>query len=108
MDEELTYTNSITALSLQGAKTPIHFATDREAIAAALVTLGLEDVRRARVVRIADTLSLESLAVSDSCLAGLNGRAGVEFDGGPTEMAFDKAGNLMPLDRDCDQDYDPD
>jgi len=97
MDRELTYTNSITALSLQGAKAPIHFDTDREAIAAALITLGLEDIRRARVVRILDTLSLQTLSVSESCLAGLGGQPGLSLDGQPADMSFDEAGNLTQL-----------
>jgi len=69
MDRAVTVTNALTALSLQGAKVPIHFDTDREVLAAALGTLSLADVARAKVVRIADTLSVEWLQVSERCWA---------------------------------------
>ncbi|MHB9005754.1 MAG: nickel pincer cofactor-dependent isomerase, group 22, partial [Limisphaerales bacterium] len=59
MDRRVTVTNSLTALSLQGAKIPIYFDSDREALSAAIDTLALPDPTRARVVRIADTLSVE-------------------------------------------------
>jgi hypothetical protein len=65
MDARVTYLNSLTALSLNAAKIPIHFDTDAEAIGHALRSLCLSDTRPARVVRIADTLSLEIVEVSE-------------------------------------------
>jgi hypothetical protein len=94
MDAQVTYTNALTALSLQGSKIPIHFDTDREVISAALATLGLPDPRAARVVRIRDTLSLETLEVSESCLADLAAAADLAVVSEPQEMAFDAGGRL--------------
>ena len=61
LDKDVTYINALTSLSPNSAKIPIHFETDGEAIAQALTSLGLPDARHAKVVRIADTLSLEKL-----------------------------------------------
>jgi hypothetical protein len=94
MDRHATYTNALTALSLQGAKIPIHFATDREAITAALSTLGLPDTCQARVVRIQDTLSLETLLVSEACRDELHAQPHVQLLGEPAELSFGPDGNL--------------
>src|SRR5882672_10312377 len=61
MDHRATGINALTALTPQGAKIPIHFDTDREALDLTLASLALNDPRTARVVRIADTLSLAEL-----------------------------------------------
>lgn len=97
MDRRATATNALTALSLQGAKVPIYFDTDREALAAALASLPDTPPSRARVVRIRDTLSLEWLEVSESLAAGLAGRADLEIHRPPAPWTFDAAGNLPPL-----------
>ena len=90
-------TNSLTALSLQGAKVPIYFDTDREVIGAALGTLSLQDLAQARVVRITDTLSVERLLVSEACLAEATADPTLEIVGAAVPMEFDAAGNLSPV-----------
>ncbi len=94
VDLHVTYTNALTALSFQAAKIPVHFDTDRQAIEAALSTLSLSDPRAARVARIADTLSLEHLQISEACLAELRGRTDIAVSGAPEPMTFDAQGNL--------------
>jgi len=94
MDRNVTVTNALTALSLQGAKVPIHFETDREVVAAALSTLSLPDPRRARVVRIADTLSVEWLQISEALAGEAGSDSGCEIAGGGEPMRFDAEGNL--------------
>lgn len=94
MDRDVTYMNALTALSLQGSKVPMAFASDRRAVAAALTTLGLDDARKARVVRIADTLSLEHVQVSASCLEEVGRQSHLEIVGPAEPMAFDPMGNL--------------
>ncbi|MFM1943756.1 MAG: hypothetical protein RI897_2738 [Verrucomicrobiota bacterium] len=88
MKRDVTYLNSLTALSLQGAKLPIVMESDRLAVAAALSSLGLADTRKARVVRIQDTLSLEEMWVSESCVEELGGRDGLEVVGELEEMGL--------------------
>jgi len=66
IDPRVTSINVLTALSLHLAKTPMYFDTDREAIELALVSVCVADTAAARVVRIADTLSLERMEVSEA------------------------------------------
>ena len=94
MDQQVTFVNALTSMTVGSAKVPIHFETDREAIAAALGSLALEDPAQARIVRIHDTLALESLLASPSALAGASGIAGSEAGGG---LEFDATGNLTPM-----------
>jgi hypothetical protein len=97
VDWEPTTLNALTALSLQGAKVPIHFATDREVIAKALGTLALADVHQAKVVRIADTLCVERLQVSEAYLPLMAQSPSLARLGPPAEMAFGPDGNLLPF-----------
>ena len=91
------YMNALTSLGLQPAKIPIYFDSDRAAIAAALASLAEPDASRMKVVRIADTLNLERLLLSEGSLAAMNGRPGVAVNGSGQDMAFDGEGNLLPL-----------
>jgi hypothetical protein len=97
MDAKKTFINSLTSLTPNGAKTPIHFDSDREAFDAALDSLALDDVSRAKMIRIADTLSLEKLWLSEAYLQDAKGRADLEIVTPPEAIRFDKEGNLPPL-----------
>ena len=94
MDARVTYLNALTALSLQSVKVPIHFETDREAVAAALQSLAIRDVTQAKVIRIQDTLSLERVAVSESYAESLRQRGDLEVMSEPEELGFDARGLL--------------
>ncbi|HEY9713486.1 MAG TPA: hypothetical protein V6C72_08440, partial [Chroococcales cyanobacterium] len=82
---------------LHPAKIPIHFPTDREAIHEALATLASQHPENARIVRIANTLSLERILVSECCSKMLEELPGVSFAGQAREMQFDQDGNLLPF-----------
>lgn len=93
-DLRVTSINALTALTPQTAKMPIAIDTDREAIERTLATLAIDDVRRARVVRIADTLSLTEMDVSETLWAESKTHSTLEAIGEPREMEFDASGNL--------------
>ncbi len=97
LDLRYTYMNALTSIKLLSSKIPIHFDSDRETIEAALATLASADTEKLRVMRIANTLNLERLLVSESCIDALAGRAGVATIGSPQPMQFDENGNLPPL-----------
>ena len=97
IDKQVTYVNALTALTPNGAKIPIHFDTDREAVERGLNSLGLEDISQARVIRIQDTLSLERIELSEAYLPELAGRKDIDVKREPAEMKFDRDGNLEPL-----------
>ena len=94
LDLRQTYVNSLTAVSLHAAKIPIHFDSDREAIHAALVSLASPRLDRLRVVRITNTLTLDRMLVSESCLELIKTQSGIFSEGEATPMEFDKSGNL--------------
>lgn len=97
MDLRVTYVNALTSLTPNGAKIPIHFETDREAIAQALTSLALPETRRARVVRIADTLSLEHLHVSEAFADLIREDEALTALGSAEEMTFDSGDNLTDV-----------
>jgi hypothetical protein len=99
MDDRVTYINALTALTPQCAKVPIHFETDREGIGAVLTSLALDDVRRARVVRIRDTLSLSEMEVSEELRGEVEGQAQLSGSSAVRELEFDSEGNLTPMNR---------
>src|SRR2546428_2759869 len=96
MDKRVTYVNAMTSLTPHGAKIPIHFDTDREAIGQALASLAIPDTRRAKVVRIADTLSLVNLEVSEAYASLVKQRGDLETVEAPREMRFDGTNSLLP------------
>jgi hypothetical protein len=97
IDHRITNLNALTALTPQCAKIPVYFETDREGLDYMLTSLGLPDTRTARFVRARDTLSLANLEISESLLEEAKKNVNVTFVGGPNELQFDKAGNLLPL-----------
>jgi Lactate racemase N-terminal domain len=66
LDENKTNINALTALTPQSAKLPIVFDDDRSAIEAMLTSLPLSNPQDAKIVRIADTLSVADMEVSES------------------------------------------
>jgi hypothetical protein len=94
MDREVTMTNALTALSLQGAKIPLHFESDREALAAALRTLVFADPQDLRVARIQDTLHVEELRISERLWAEARATGVLDAAGTLAAPRFDADGNL--------------
>jgi hypothetical protein len=97
MDPRATAINSLTALTPQSAKIPITFDTDREAIERMLASLPLADSRAAKIVRIADTLSLAEMAVSEPLWNEVRERSALTALSAPGDIAFDADENLTPL-----------
>jgi uncharacterized protein (DUF362 family) len=71
IDWDATYLNALTAAHPAGARLPIVCEHDRDAIRHALNAAGVEDAAHARVVRIRDTLHVETFAASDAALASM-------------------------------------
>ena len=94
---EYMYMNALTSLGMLGAKIPIYFDADRDAIQAALASLAAPHPEKVRVVRIADTLNLERFQASEACVGAANGHSGVTTAGAARTMEFDAASNLLPL-----------
>jgi hypothetical protein len=97
LDLRYTYMNALTSIKLLSSKIPIHFDSDREAIQVGLATLASANPETLRVMRIANTLSLERLLVSENCVKLLTGRPEVSISGTAQPMRFDDHGNLPPF-----------
>jgi hypothetical protein len=94
IDPTATYINCLTGLSPESARIPITFDTDREAVEAALGTIGMVRPEEARIVRIKNTLLLEELDVSEACLPEVRQRENLEVLWGPKGLVFDGSGGL--------------
>jgi hypothetical protein len=94
MDHRATGINALTALTPRCAKIPIHFDTDREAIAMTLASLALPDARAARLVRIADTLTLAEMDISESLWAAVSPCPMLAALSEPREIQFNADNNL--------------
>jgi len=96
MDQRATFINALTAMAPQTAKVPIHFETDREAIDMALGSLAIPDTSAALVVRIADTLSLAEMEVSEGLWSTASANGNLKAASEVREMQFGADGNLRP------------
>lgn len=96
MNKEITFLNALTALTPQSVQIPIYFETDQEVLERALQTLALPDTSQAKVVRIADTLSLEYLELSEAYFREERKLANVQTLGPAAPIRW-LEGNLSPL-----------
>jgi hypothetical protein len=97
IDHQVTYLNALTALSLQSVKIPVYFDTDQEAVGRALESLAMDDTRRATVVRIQNTLSLETVEIAETLAERLPESPALSSTGPLRNMSFDNHGNLATL-----------
>jgi hypothetical protein len=95
MDSRVTNINALTSLTPQCAKIPIAFDTDREAIERLLATLPITDMSSARVVRIADTLSVAEMEISETLWKTSKKTANLGMLNEVREIEFDAQGNLL-------------
>lgn len=95
IDYKATYLNCLTSTFVRRAAVPMTLENDREAIAAALCSLNMERGRKARVVRIADTLHLEHVWVSDNLLPEVLEGNKCAVISSPDLMKFDSRGRLL-------------
>jgi hypothetical protein len=89
-------TNAITAMSPEKGRVPIALGTDKEAVEAALTTIGAVDPEKARVVHIKNTLEIAALHISEAFLEEIKGRTDLEIIEELGPMPFDGDGNLRP------------
>ncbi len=95
-DMRVTSINALTALTPQSAKMPIAFENDREAITRMLASLPLANADSAKIVRIADTLSLSEMEISAPLWEEYGTASGLTARGELHPIDFDVDGNLLP------------
>ncbi|HZQ50905.1 MAG TPA: hypothetical protein VFB14_01850 [Bryobacteraceae bacterium] len=96
IDWKPTYINSLTASTPACIRLPIHFPSDREAIAAIAPTVGKTDLSTVTYCRIHNTLELVHLAVSENLVPTLN--SNVKIVSAPFEVRFDSSDNFKDFD----------
>lgn len=96
IDLHTTYLNAMTSGlgGPQRGQVPLALATDRDAVAAAILTCGRADCARARVVRVHDTLDLAELQVSSSLSELVHAHPRLEVLSKPGSMTFDADGTI--------------
>ena len=97
IDHAVMATNAITAMSPEKGRIPIALETDREAVEAALSTIGAVEPEKARVVHIKNTLQIGELDVSEALLREVEGRKDLVVVDKLGPMSFDGEGNLRPV-----------
>jgi hypothetical protein len=96
IDWKVTAINTLTACAPNGAKLPLVFESDREAIENALGCIGLTRPEHARVIRIKNTLMLGEIECSEAFAPEIAKRPDLTVLGEPRPLAFDAAGRLVP------------
>lgn len=96
---EATYINAMTAsvCGTRRSKIPIILPNDRDAIGAAMLSVGKADLREEGVVRIKNTLHLEEMEVSESLLEAVRQHPRLEQLDDPKPIAFEADGRIAPL-----------
>ena len=95
IDRDKTVINCLTGLSPEKAAIPIAFPNDKEAIGAALETVGIKGMSKMRVVNIKSTRKLDRMFVSEAFSAEIERSSTMEQISSWLPMPFDKEGNLI-------------
>jgi hypothetical protein len=94
LDTKPTWINALTASTPGAAKTPIHFASDRECLERISLTVGKHLVTDVRLGWIENTLELSSVALSENMRAEIEGNPLLEIVAEAHELPFGADGNL--------------
>ncbi len=92
-----TWINGLTSSAPQAGALPMHFDDDRTCIEKILPTCGRLDVGECTIVRIANTMDLGELLVSENLLPALKENPEIEILSEPRPLEFDSNGNLTPV-----------
>jgi len=97
IDWKKTAINCLTACAPNGAKLPLTFDSDRDAVDSALNCIGLTKPEQARVIRIKNTLMIGEIECSEAYLPDIQKRPDLEVVGEARPLGFDAAGQIVPL-----------
>jgi len=97
IDWKPTAINGLTACAPNGAKLPLVFDSDREAVENALNCIGLTTPAQARVIRIKNTLMLGEIECSEAFLPEIAKRPDLAVIGDGQPLGFDAAGQIISL-----------
>jgi len=96
-DHFATAINCIAANTPEKGRVPIALKTDREAVEAALESIGPVDPEEARVVHIKNTLEIAEFDVSEALLGEIEGRKNLTTASESGTLSFDSEGKIQPV-----------
>jgi hypothetical protein len=95
VDLAASATNALASCAPEDGKIPLTFASDREALAAALATLRPYTLGDLRLVHIRNTLAVERIEVSPGCVPRLHSAGDIAVAPDAAPFAFDAEGTLL-------------
>jgi hypothetical protein len=95
LDFDKTYQNALTAISPEKAAVPMSFETDRECVEACLNTIGMVEPEAARIIRIKNTATMETLWVSRALEDDVGSNPDLQIVKPWEPMRFDREGNIV-------------
>jgi hypothetical protein len=93
LDPESMFTNALSAMTPVTAKIPLHFASDRDCLRAAIRFSGTE-AATAGIVRVQNTLALDRFIVSETYVPQIADRGDLSIVSEPTAWRFDGTGDF--------------
>ena len=96
-DQAVTAINCITAMSPEKGRIPIALKTDKEAVEAALNTIGTIEPEKARLVHIKNTLEIGELDISEALLVDIKEREDMKLVKELGPLAFGSRGNIVSV-----------
>lgn len=93
-DVDTTYPNAVTSTLVNMAKMPVFAHTDENAIKLAVRVCNMIDKQNPRIVRIANTMELSHIWVSEALVEEVKNNPHLELDGELEDWGFDENGNL--------------
>ncbi|MDD4237125.1 MAG: hypothetical protein PHT62_01020 [Desulfotomaculaceae bacterium] len=97
LDRQVVNINALTSTFVQRAMLPMALPNDREAISAAIKSLGGRDGDELKLARIYNTLHLSEMLVSEKVLQEIASLPYINVLGPPEEITFTTEGNLLPF-----------
>ena len=95
MDMDKTYPNLLTSRTINGGKIPMIMANDFDAIRAGIKSAPDLDYSNLRIVRIKNSLALDSMEISAAMLGDLKNNHLLNVEAGPYYWEFDDEGTLI-------------
>lgn len=93
LDPEAMFTNALSAMTPTTAKIPLHFASDRDCLRAAIRFSGSE-AASAGIVRVQNTLALDRFIASENYVSQIADRGDLSIVSEPTAWQFDGTGDF--------------
>ncbi len=97
MDPWATSINVITAMTPEKGRIPIALQNDKEAVDAALSTIGAIAPERAKLIHIKNTLEMGELDISEAFIKEVEDREDLKLVKELGPLTFDDEGNIQPI-----------